>query len=172
MRLGPAFANIRTSRFFADSHQALARYFFFGLPKYFTRGRLYPEPRWLRQRCLCLRFCFFRMSQSLVGHYLAPLSSAFPKYESGIPLNISNNHAKFELNKNKHFQSFLKALIIIILGHTKAFGLFRYLVTQMSDRVKNRFPRPLSRENIPPRPSITSIIKRVCFHASYCAPPI
>ncbi len=35
------------------------------------------------------------------------------------------------------------------------------------ERVKNRFPSGPSRENIPPRPSTTSIMSCVCFQYSY-----
>lgn len=34
------------------------------------------------------------------------------------------------------------------------------------ERVRNRFSRPLSSENMPPRPGTTSMISCVCFHAS------
>src|SRR5215831_10184603 len=39
---------------------------------------------------------------------------------------------------------------------------------QISDRVRNRRSRPLSSENIPPRPGTTSMIRSVCFQTSYC----
>lgn len=41
-----------------------------------------------------------------------------------------------------------------------------YLGSHISERVMNLLPRPLSSENIPPRPSTTSMIRRVCFQAS------
>ena len=41
---------------------------------------------------------------------------------------------------------------------------------QSSERTRKRFSRPLSRENMPPRPGITSMTMSVCFQASYCEP--
>lgn len=38
------------------------------------------------------------------------------------------------------------------------------------ERVRKRFSRPLSRENMPPRPGTTSIISWVCFHTSNWLP--
>lgn len=45
-------------------------------------------------------------------------------------------------------------------------------ISHISERVMNRFPRPLSRENMPPWPLITSMVRRVCFQASNCLPPM
>ncbi len=37
---------------------------------------------------------------------------------------------------------------------------------QIRERVRNLTSRPLSRENIPPRPGTTSMMRSVCFQAS------
>ncbi len=44
--------------------------------------------------------------------------------------------------------------------------------THRVERVRNRRSRPLSSENMPPRPGTTSSTRSVCFQASYCAPPM
>ena len=44
--------------------------------------------------------------------------------------------------------------------------------SQMRERVRNRFSRPLSSENMPPRPGTTSMISFVRAHAAPCARPM
>src|SRR6266702_1529685 len=39
---------------------------------------------------------------------------------------------------------------------------------QICERVRNLCSRPLSRENIPPRPGTTSMMRPVCFQTSNC----
>ena len=43
---------------------------------------------------------------------------------------------------------------------------------QIVERVRKRRSRPLSRENMPPRPGTTSMMRSVCFQTSYCARPM
>ena len=43
-------------------------------------------------------------------------------------------------------------------------------ISHISERTRKRFSRPLSRENMPPRPGTTSMTMSVCFQASYWEP--
>ena len=43
-------------------------------------------------------------------------------------------------------------------------------ISHISERTRKRRSRPLSRENMPPRPGTTSMTRSVCFQASYCGP--
>ena len=43
-------------------------------------------------------------------------------------------------------------------------------ISHISERTRKRFSRPLSSENMPPRPGTTSITMSVCFQASYWEP--
>ena len=45
-------------------------------------------------------------------------------------------------------------------------------ISHISERTRKRFSRPLSSENMPPRPGMTSMTMSVCFQASYCEPLI
>ncbi len=45
-------------------------------------------------------------------------------------------------------------------------------IAHISERTRKRFSRPLSSENMPPRPGTTSITMSVCFQASYWEPLI
>lgn len=42
----------------------------------------------------------------------------------------------------------------------------------MVERVRKRFSRPLSSENMPPRPGTMSMIRSVCFQTSNCNAPV